>query len=572
MSLNYQIQARSVPANISQLGELSPLLSRVYAARGIESADQLELKLQKLLPAKDLKGLDQAITLLDQAIDQHTRILIVGDFDADGATSTALMMLALKQMGADVQFLVPDRFKYGYGLTPEIVELAITDYQPQLIVTVDNGISSHAGVQAAHDAGIQVIITDHHLTTKTPPVCAAVVNPNQPECAFASKALAGVGVAFYVLAALSSHRKAAGKSSANLSQYLDLVALGTVADVAQLDYNNRILVSAGVTRIRQGQCRAGILALLEVAGREASKLTSQDLGFVIGPRINAAGRMDNMRFGIECLLADSMADAYPIAQQLDTFNRDRRQVEGRMKEEALALLAESNDVEQTEWPAAIVLYEPDWHQGVIGIVAGRLKEQFHRPSIVFAPSEDGLNLKGSARSIAGIHIRDAIERVAEQHPELISHFGGHAMAAGLTIPVDNFDDFARAFTQVISEHDESLFQSVLQTDGELQPQEFSLQTAQQLTQAGPWGQGFPAPLFEGEFTVLESRWLQERHLRLRLKNADLPPVEAIAFGMADTLDVSQPIKRVHIAYQLDINEFRGEQKLQLLVQHLEVLA
>jgi single-stranded-DNA-specific exonuclease len=573
MSLNYQLQQRSVPSSsLLESGVLSPLLARIYAARGIQSPEQLELKLNRLLPAKDLLGLQQAIDILDKAIEQQTRMLIVGDFDADGATSTTLMVLALRQMGAQVDYLVPDRFKYGYGLTPEIVQLALTDYQPQLIVTVDNGISSHAGVAAAHAAGVDVIITDHHLTTKTPPVCAAVVNPNQPGCGFASKALAGVGVAFYVMAALATQRKQAGKPSARLTDYLDLVAIGTVADVAALDYNNRILVAAGLQRIQQGQCRPGVMALIEIAGREAAKIDAQDLGFVLGPRINAAGRMDNMRIGIECLLADNHAQAYPLAQQLDQLNRERRQVEAQMREDAMNLLAERHDLDQAEIPPVILLYEPSWHQGVIGIVAGRLKELFHRPSIVFAPSEDGVSIKGSARSIAGIHIRDAIERVAEQYPQLVTHFGGHAMAAGLTLPLETFDDFSRALNDVIAEYDDRLFQAVLYTDGALSTQDFSLQAARELAQAGPWGQAFPAPLFEGEFEVVEYRWLQDKHLRLRLKQPQQATLEAIAFNVAEQYAGISNIRRVHLAYALDVNEYKGEQRLQLRVQQLQVLS
>lgn len=572
MPFHYQLQQRPLPSSaVLQARSISPLLARIYAARGIESESQLELKLARLLPAKDLMGLQQAVDILDNAIDQQTRILIVGDFDADGATSTTLMVLALGQMGAQVNYLVPDRFKYGYGLTPEIVQLALTDYQPQLIVTVDNGISSHAGVAAAYAAGVEVVITDHHLTSKTPPACAAVVNPNQPGCTFASKALAGVGVAFYVLAALATQRKQAGKPTAKLTDYLDLVAIGTVADVAALDYNNRILVAAGLQRIQQGQCRPGVLALIEIARREAGKIGAQDLGFVLGPRINAAGRMDNMRIGIECLLAENYAQAYSLAQQLDQLNRERRQVEAQMREDAMNLLAERHDLAQAEIPPVILLYEPSWHQGVIGIVAGRLKEQFHRPSIVFAPSEDGVSIKGSARSIAGIHIRDAIERVAEQYPQLVTHFGGHAMAAGLTLPLESFDDFSRALSLVIAEYDDSLFQAVLLTDGALNPQEFSLQAARELAQAGPWGQAFPAPLFEGEFEVLEYRWLQDKHLRLRLKQPQQATLEAIAFNVADQFAAVAAIKRVHIAYELDVNEYKGEQRLQLRVQQLQVL-
>lgn len=569
---SYQLIARPCPPVAGQLAEhISPLLARLYAARGVDSAEQLSLKLNRLIPAQQLKGLDCAVKLLDQAIDQQTRILIVGDFDADGATSTALMMLALGQMGACVSYLVPDRFKYGYGLTPEIVALAIDDYQPQLIVTVDNGISSHSGVEAAYAAGIKVIITDHHLTTKTPPECAAVVNPNQPDCNFGSKALAGVGVAFYVLAALATQRKQQGKASINLTQYLDIVAIGTVADVAQLDFNNRILVAAGVERIRQGVCRPGVLALLEVAGREAYKISPQDLGFVIGPRINAAGRMENMRIGIDCLLANSFDEAWPLAQKLDELNRERRRVEAQMKQEALDLLAHSAYRNLTEIPPAIVLFEPSWHQGVIGIVAGRLKEQFHRPTIVFAPSEDGLFVKGSARSIAGIHIRDAIERVAEQYPELVSHFGGHAMAAGLTLPRQQFEAFTQVFQQIIAEHDPSLFDAQLLTDGELQAQEFSLDTARDLAHAGPWGQGFPAPLFEGLFKVLEYRWLQDKHLKLLLQHPDHKQrIDAIYFN-AKRLHWPDTMPKLRLAYQLDINEYQGRQRLQLLIQHAEIV-
>lgn len=569
----YQLVSREYPSTVTQLTEhVSPLLARLYAARGIVSVTQLELKLQGLIPAQQLKGLNEAVALLDTAIEQQTRILIVGDFDADGATSTALMVLALRRMGAQVDYLVPDRFKYGYGLTPEIVALAVQDYQPELIVTVDNGISSHSGVEAAHAAGIAVIITDHHLTSKPVPQCAAVVNPNQPDCDFPSKALAGVGVAFYVLASLSTQRKKQGKASVNLAQYLDIVALGTVADVAQLDQNNRILVAAGIERIRQSACRPGILALLEIAGRDAYKISPQDLGFILGPRINAAGRMDNMRIGIECLLAETFEQAWPLAQQLDALNRERRRVEAGMKEEAMRLLSETSYTSLQQIPPAIVLFETSWHQGVIGIVAGRLKEQFHRPTIVFAPSDDGVHIKGSARSIEGIHIRDAIERVAEQHPHLVSYFGGHAMAAGLTLPLEHLQAFTAAFQQIIAGHDETLFQAVLLTDGELAADEFSLHTAEAIAQAGPWGQGFPAPVFEGQFEVLEYRWLQDQHLRLKLKRSNAPALEAIAFKMADQISQNHPIKRVRLAYQLDINEFRGQRRLQLMVQQLQVTA
>lgn len=571
-SVQKVLQSRpSVPIDAS-LNDLVPTLAQLYAARGVRHADQLRLKLAHLLPANDLLGLPAALARLELALDQQQRILIVGDFDADGATSTALMVRALRQMGGVVDFLVPDRFKYGYGLTPEIVALALSDYTPELIVTVDNGISSHAGVQLAQQSGVDVIITDHHLTSKAPPQACAVVNPNQLGCAFASKALAGVGVAFYVLAALSSRRKNKGLAHSKLSDYLDLVALGTVADVAPLDANNRILVANGVARIQSRQCCAGILALLEVAGRQPEQLSAQDLGFVLGPRINAAGRMDNMRIGIECLLCDDAEQAHQLALQLDTLNRERRQVEASMKHEALALLTQREELNPETLPDCIVLYEPTWHQGVIGIVAGRLKEQFHRPSIVFAPSDATAQvLKGSARSIDGVHIRDAIERVAEQYPQLISHFGGHAAAAGLTLSAQHLPAFIAALNAVIAEYPPDLFQPLLLTDGELAPEQLNLAFAQQLAAGGPWGQAFPLPVFAGEFQVLEYRWLQNKHLKLNLRHPKGGAwLEALYFNADPSIDADR-LRRVSIAYQLDINHFRGERRLQLMVQQLQVV-
>jgi single-stranded-DNA-specific exonuclease len=418
-----------------------------------------------------------------------------------------------------------------------------------------------------------VIITDHHLTSKTVPPACAVVNPNQPDCGFASKALAGVGVAFYVLAALSTRRRNRGLPSAKLTDWLDVVALGTVADVAPLDANNRILVAQGVQRIRSGQCRMGLLALLEVAGRQPDQLTSQDLGFVLGPRINAAGRMDNMRIGIECLLAEDWHSARALAVRLEALNAERRSVEADMKNDALALLAEHPLLLTGQLPHAIVLYEPSWHQGVIGIVAGRLKEQFHRPSIVFAPSDDSAQvLKGSARSIAGVHIRDAIERVAEHHAGMITHFGGHAMAAGLTLPAAHLAQFQQAFDAVIAQHDPALFQPVLLTDGALLDEQLSISFARQLAEAGPWGQAFPAPVFDGRFVVLEQRWLKEKHIKWTLRPMTGGQwVEAIWFNVdADTWP--QDVQQIELAYQLDINTYRGEQRIQLMVQHASAVA
>lgn len=541
-------------------------IAEILARRGVESEQELELKLKHLL-APTMKGLDAAIQLIDQAINQHKKIVIVGDYDADGATSTALMMLALRDMGADVDYLVPDRFKYGYGLTPAIADLAFANFTPDLLITVDNGISSHDGVKQAQDHGMQVIITDHHLTTKPTPMAEAVVNPNQLGCEFPSKALAGVGVAFYVLANLSSHRKKMGKSFSQMINYLDLVALGTYADVASLDYNNRILIDSGLKRIQQGLCRPGISALLDIAKRDPAGLKAQDLGFVIGPRINAAGRMETMDIGIECLLASDLATAYPLAEQLNQLNVERRQVEGKIKQEALTAL-DQIQLDKDAIPAALIMFEPHWHQGVIGIVAGRLKEQFHRPSIVFARDEDGIHIKGSARSIEGIHIRDAIERVAEQYPYLVSHFGGHAAAAGLTIKKEHFAEFKQVFEQLIGSQDESLFTATLWTDGELPASAFQIETVDVLQNLSPWGQKFPVPVFEGVFKILDYRWLKDVHLKLRVALENGQVVEAIAFNAADKYQFDPMLNEIRLVYELDKNTFNGNTSLQMRILHM----
>ncbi|MFV5426659.1 single-stranded-DNA-specific exonuclease RecJ [Acinetobacter towneri] len=546
---------------------VSTFVAQILARRGVASEQELELKLKHLL-APNMKGLPDAIQLMDQAIDQQKKIVIVGDYDADGATSTTLMILALREMGAHVQYLVPDRFKYGYGLTPAIADLAFERYAPDLLITVDNGISSHEGVERAQALGMQVIITDHHLTTKATPNAEAVVNPNQLGCDFPSKALAGVGVAFYVLANLSSQRKKQGKSAANLTQYLDLVALGTYADVASLDYNNRILVDAGLKRIQQNLCRPGISALLDLAGREPTQLKAQDLGFVLGPRINAAGRMETMDIGIECLLAADMQSAYALARQLNALNLERRQVEGQIKQDALAEL-EKLQLDQSDLPHALIMFEEHWHQGVIGIVAGRLKEQFHRPAIVFAADEDGEHIKGSARSIEGIHIRDTIELVAEQYPHLVSHFGGHAAAAGLTIKKVHFAEFKQVFEQIIAQMDADLFHAVLWTDGELPQEAFVLHTVDLLQHLAPWGQKFPQPVFEGRFKVVDFRWLKDSHLKLRLALDNGQVVDAIAFGAKDKFEFNPMRDDVRLVYELERNVFNGNVSLQLQIVHLE---
>lgn len=561
-----EIKQRPLLTRPENLPGVPAFVAEILARRGVESEQELELKLKHLL-APTMKGLPEAIQLIDQAIDRGQKIVIVGDYDADGATSTALMVLALRDMGANVEYLVPDRFKYGYGLTPAIADLAFVSFTPDLLITVDNGISSHEGVKQAQDHGMQVIITDHHLTTKPTPKAEAVVNPNQLGCDFPSKALAGVGVAFYVLANLSTHRKKLGKSSTVITNYLDLVALGTYADVASLDYNNRILVDAGLKRIQQGQCRAGISALLDIAKRDPAGLKAQDLGFVLGPRINAAGRMETMDIGIECLLAPDLTTAYPLAEQLNQLNVERRQVEGKIKQEALLEL-DKIQWDATELPAALIMFEQHWHQGVIGIVAGRLKEQFHRLSIVFAADQDGIHIKGSARSIEGIHIRDAIEQVAEQYPHLVSHFGGHAAAAGLTLKKENFAEFKQVFEVLIGAMDEDLFTATLWTDGELPASAFHIETVDLLQNLSPWGQKFPQPIFDGVFKIMDYRWLKDVHLKLRVALENGQVVDAIAFNAADKYDFD-PMKDTRLVYELDKNVFNGNISLQMRIIHLE---
>lgn len=573
-----------LPDSLQDLYQYSPTLTRLFLARGVTSSEALDYGLATLLPADGLKDIDQAVKILDNAIENQQRILIVGDFDCDGATSTALMMRVLGEMGAQVDFVVPDRFKYGYGLTPEIVQLGIDEYNPDVIVTVDNGISSHEGVDKALENGITVVITDHHLTTKPNPAAQAVVNPNQLQCEFDSKALVGVGVAFYLLGRLSKYRREAGRSSAQVSRYLDLVALGTVADVGVLDHNNRTLVAHGLAAIREGRCSLGILALLELAGRDPHKMSVQDFGFVIGPRINAAGRMDNMRIGIECLMADSMQEAKRLAFELDKLNKERRFVEGGMREQADDILRQLQSSEEDQAKdtntkpsslRSLILYQDDWHQGVIGIVAGRLKETHYRPAIVFAPADDAKvgaedAIKGSARSIPGIHIRDAIESIAESHPELITHFGGHAMAAGLTLKKKNFTAFAEAFEQLMQNLEASVFEEEQFTDGELVAEDFSLQFVEALTHSHIWGHGFVAPQFDGLFEVLDSRILKDKHLKLSLKYPGvLYPVDAIWFNY-DTEKWDYRAKEVHVLFELNINEWNGNQNIQMMVKDLAV--
>ena len=567
-----RIDPRPLPANLPDLGDLPPLLTRLYAARGVRSAVELDKGLARLIPYQQLKGIDAAVSLLVTALQQRQRILIVGDFDADGATASAVGVLGLRMLGAaHVDYLVPNRFEYGYGLTPEIVAVAL-QREPQLLLTVDNGISSVEGVAAAKAAGLTVLVTDHHLPGPELPAADAIVNPNQPGCAFPSKALAGVGVMFYVLLALRARLRELnwfaerGLNEPNLAELLDLVALGSVADVVPLDANNRILVHQGLARIRAGRARPGLRAVLEVAGRDHQRINSTDLGFILGPRLNAAGRLDDMSLGIECLLCEDEALARDMAQQLDELNKDRKSIEQGMQREALAQL---KDLPLADMPFGLCLFEPDWHQGVIGILASRLKERYFRPAIAFADAGDGL-LKGSARSVPGLHIRDALDAVAAKHPGLISKFGGHAMAAGLSLPQENYGAFAAAFDAEVRRqlHADDLTGRLL-SDGQLSVGEFNLELAKALRHAGPWGQHFPEPLFHGVFQIVTQRVVGEKHLKLVLKTeCGSLTLDGIAFNIDRELWPNPTVRWVEVAYKLDVNEFRGNETVQLLIAHL----
>ena len=565
---------------------LHPLLARVYAARNITSAEQLERGLARLLPFIELSGIEQAAELLVQAIKAQQRILVVGDFDADGATSSALAVRALRMMGAtQVDYLVPNRFEYGYGLTPEIVAVAARK-RPDLIITVDNGISSIEGVAAAREHGIDVLITDHHLPAAELPAANAMVNPNQPGDVFPSKALAGVGVIFYVMLALRAALREAGWfqrqaiPEPNLAILLDLVALGTVADVVPLDQNNRILVAQGLARIRQGQCCAGISALIQVARRNQLDLVATDLGFALGPRLNAAGRIEDMSLGIECLLTDDPEQALELARRLDGLNLERRQIESDMKDEAMATLETMALSDDNATPFGLCLFEPHWHQGVIGILASRIKDRLHRPVIVFANAGadagevDGkAQIKGSARSVPGLHIRDVLDAVAARHPGLLTRFGGHAMAAGLTLDADQLETFSAAFDEEVRRHlgPEDLQRKIL-SDGALNEQELDLSAAEAIRNGGPWGQSFPEPLFDGVFELINRRIVGEKHLKLTVRLPESTRlIDAIAFNTIDD-DWPANVERVELAYRLDVNEFNGNRNAQLLVEHIRPLS
>ena len=586
-----RIKRRSLLANPDVLPDkLPPVLRRIYAARGVSSDKDLETGLTRMLPPKGLKGLDQAVDLLEQAIRERWGVVIVGDFDADGATSSALAMHALSQMGvARVNYVVPNRFAFGYGLTPELMEVVST-YEPRLLITVDNGISSIEGVAAAQAAGYKVLITDHHLPGESLPAADAIVNPNQPGDAFPSKNLAGVGVIFYVMTALRTRLRETDwfeqtdHSEPNMGHFLDLVTLGTVADVVPLDHNNRVLVDQGLKRIRAKCTRPGIRALIQLAKRRIDDLQASDLGFAIGPRLNAAGRLEDMSVGIECLLTMDEDAAMTLAQQLDELNRDRREIEGQMQQQANAVmdrLSVGQDA-QSKLPWGLALYDKDWHQGVIGILASRLKEKFNRPVMAFAPADDGSGthvergqIKGSARSVSGLHIRDVLEAVSTANPGMITKFGGHAMTAGMTMPEAHFKAFAEAFdAQVRKRLTEQDLQGVVQSDGELGAEEISLPLAETLRSAGPWGQAFPEPMFDGWFRLDQRRVVGQKHLKINVTPwiADTPQghsLDGIAFNFPVEEALPPPGAILHLAYRLDVNEFRGMRSAQLIVEELQ---
>ncbi|GBK96431.1 single-stranded-DNA-specific exonuclease RecJ [Haemophilus influenzae] len=567
------IKRREIPIGNSVSNH--PLLDRLYRARHIQNTKELDRTLKSMLNPNQLYGIEQAVNLLVEAYQQQQKIVIVGDFDADGATSTALSVLALRQLGfSDVDYLVPNRFEQGYGLSIPVAEMAI-EKGVQLLMTVDNGVSSFDGVAFLKEKGIRVLVTDHHLPPETLPPADAIVNPNLSQCHFPSKSLAGVGVAFYLMLAVRAKFRELGiftaETQPNFTDLLDLVALGTIADVVPLDQNNRILAYQGLMRIRARRCRPGIIALAEVANRNVEQFTSSDLGFCIGPRLNAAGRLDNMSIGVELLLANEMPKARELALDLDELNQTRKEIESGMKLEAIKICQNLTALFK-ELPYGITLYQPDWHQGVLGIVSSRVKDQYHRPVIAFTQDSEGI-LKGSARSIEGLHMRDVLERIHSQHPNIILKFGGHAMAAGLSIREEYFADFQHLFNQTVADWlDEEHLQGIIWTDGELNSNEFNLETAELIKSVGTWGQGFPEPCFDGEFKILDQRAIgqNKNHLKMLLEPKQGGVLlDAIAFNINTRLYPDLSIKQARLAYKLDINEFRGNRSLQLLVDYIE---
>ncbi|EGH7865512.1 single-stranded-DNA-specific exonuclease RecJ [Salmonella enterica] len=574
MKQQRQLRRREADETAELPADLPPLLRRLYASRGVRSARELERSVKGMLPWQQLSGIDNAVEILYNAFREGTRIIVVGDFDADGATSTALSVLGMRALGCDnISYLVPNRFEDGYGLSPEVVDQAKAR-GAQLIVTVDNGISSHAGVAHAKTLGIPVIVTDHHLPGDTLPDAEAIINPNLRDCEFPSKSLAGVGVAFYLMLALRTFLRDKGWfderniAPPNLAELLDLVALGTVADVVPLDANNRILTWQGLSRIRAGKCRPGIKALLEISNRDPQQLAASDLGFALGPRLNAAGRLDDMSVGVALLLCDNLGEARVLASELDALNQTRKEIEQGMQAEAL-ILCEKLERSSETLPGGLAMYHPEWHQGVVGILASRIKERFHRPVIAFAPAGDG-TLKGSGRSIQGLHMRDALERLDTLYPDLMIKFGGHAMAAGLSLEEHKFEQFQQRFGELVTEWlDPALLQGEVISDGPLSAAEMSMEVAQLLRDAGPWGQMFPEPLFDGRFRLLQQRLVGERHLKVMVEPVGGGPLlDGIAFNIDTTCWPDNGVREVELAYKLDINEFRDNRSLQIIIDDI----
>ncbi|EAM4410262.1 single-stranded-DNA-specific exonuclease RecJ [Salmonella enterica] len=574
MKQQRQLRRREADETAELPADLPPLLRRLYASRGVRSARELERSVKGMLPWQQLSGIDNAVEILYNAFREGIRIIVVGDFDADGATSTALSVLGMRALGCDnISYLVPNRFEDGYGLSPEVVDQAKAR-GAQLIVTVDNGISSHAGVAHAKMLGISVIVTDHHLPGDTLPDADAIINPNLRDCEFPSKSLAGVGVAFYLMLALRTFLRdkgwfdERGIAPPNLAALLDLVALGTVADVVPLDANNRILTWQGLSRIRAGKCRPGIKALLEISNRDPQQLAASDLGFALGPRLNAAGRLDDMSVGVALLLCDNLGEARVLASELDALNQTRKEIEQGMQAEAL-ILCEKLERSSETLPGGLAMYHPEWHQGVVGILASRIKERFHRPVIAFAPAGNG-TLKGSGRSIQGLHMRDALERLDTLYPGLMIKFGGHAMAAGLSLEEHKFEQFQQRFGELVTEWlDPALLQGEVISDGPLSAAEMSMEVAQLLRDAGPWGQMFPEPLFDGRFRLLQQRLVGERHLKVMVEPVGGGPLlDGIAFNIDTTCWPDNGVREVELAYKLDINEFRGNRSLQIIIDDI----
>lgn len=574
MKQQRQLRRREADETAELPADLPPLLRRLYASRGVRSARELERSVKGMLPWQQLSGIDNAVEILYNAFREGIRIIVVGDFDADGATSTALSVLGMRALGCDnISYLVPNRFEDGYGLSPEVVDQAKAR-GAQLIVTVDNGISSHAGVAHAKTLGIPVIVTDHHLPGDTLPDAEAIINPNLRDCEFPSKSLAGVGVAFYLMLALRTFLRDKGWfderniAPPNPAELLDLVALGTVADVVPLDANNRILTWQGLSRIRAGKCRPGIKALLEISNRDPQQLAASDLGFALGPRLNAAGRLDDMSVGVALLLCDNLGEARVLASELDALNQTRKEIEQGMQAEAL-ILCEKLERSSETLPGGLAMYHPEWHQGVVGILASRIKERFHRPVIAFAPAGDG-TLKGSGRSIQGLHMRDALERLDTLYPDLMIKFGGHAMAAGLSLEEHKFEQFQQRFGELVTEWlDPALLQGEVISDGPLSAAEMSMEVAQLLRDAGPWGQMFPEPLFDGRFRLLQQRLVGERHLKVMVEPVGGGPLlDGIAFNIDTTCWPDNGVREVELAYKLDINEFRGNRSLQIIIDDI----